>query len=345
MDAQATKEADAGEAAAVIPAEVEQPPAQEGPLALYPMFSLVDPRRKWQRIQDWAKSDSATAAAQKFLAESLTELSASVAFDESRSVDSSLLELELERARASMQRASLNALVAGGIDTNAELRAAVTSAGAGPGASAAVGASTNKTQLQATRLRASAASNQQSVEQVLSLLAAIEEQGTTARAGLDTAAPAKPLSNTHNESFAHQFVGHAAAPVGSGAGSTLAPSVSVPSGVPVNHKAEPHPSRPGTGASAAASHHVTSHHQQHQTILQAAAGPGAGSEGLPRGSTKFDPAALTAIQLGPPISIPTKPDAAMGSQQAVGAAASRLQPASFAAEVSIGCLVMMNYMV
>ena len=37
-------------------------PIQEGPLAQYPSFSVVDEAQKWQRIQEWALFDSVAAA-------------------------------------------------------------------------------------------------------------------------------------------------------------------------------------------------------------------------------------------------------------------------------------------
>ncbi|KAL6749365.1 hypothetical protein V8C86DRAFT_1017561 [Haematococcus lacustris] len=54
------QEPDAALAAAI--AADAAAPAQEGPLSLYPDFSLVDQRRKWQRIHTWAQQDSSAAA-------------------------------------------------------------------------------------------------------------------------------------------------------------------------------------------------------------------------------------------------------------------------------------------
>lgn len=88
-------------------------PTQEGPLALYPDFSIVDQRRKWQRIKDWAAQDSTVAATS---APPLPATAApSVLHDDAHSVDSTLLELELERARTSMQAAQFGAHAAAAV--------------------------------------------------------------------------------------------------------------------------------------------------------------------------------------------------------------------------------------
>ena len=43
--------------------ELLRPPTQDGPLAQYPTYAVVDEARKWQRIQEWAFLDSVAAAA------------------------------------------------------------------------------------------------------------------------------------------------------------------------------------------------------------------------------------------------------------------------------------------
>ena len=42
--------------------DTNRPAVQDGPLAQYPTYSSIDEERKWQRIQEWAVSDSAAAA-------------------------------------------------------------------------------------------------------------------------------------------------------------------------------------------------------------------------------------------------------------------------------------------
>eukprot|EP00798_Chlamydomonas_sp_ICE-L_P029415 gene29415-5765_t len=76
-------------------------PIQEGPLAYYPDFSSVDLRRKWQTIQDWAAGDSVSAMGDDNGIGSSHLMSPSVAvteLDDSRSIDSSLLEIEMDRS-------------------------------------------------------------------------------------------------------------------------------------------------------------------------------------------------------------------------------------------------------
>ncbi|PNH06937.1 hypothetical protein TSOC_006663 [Tetrabaena socialis] len=98
-----------------------QVPAQEGPLTYYPSYSIVDPRHKWQRIHDWASLDSATATGGPAFASGAAAAgraggaadmgsplgnAAEEADDVAASIDSTLLELELERARASLKAAA-----------------------------------------------------------------------------------------------------------------------------------------------------------------------------------------------------------------------------------------------
>ena len=91
-----------------------QAPPQDGPLAHYPTFAIVDTRHKWQRITEWATQDSVRAAsrpeqgqgqAQEFMM--TPEASVSVHTADIHSVDSTLLEMEMERARASMQNSNV----------------------------------------------------------------------------------------------------------------------------------------------------------------------------------------------------------------------------------------------
>lgn len=81
------------------------PPAQAGPLAHYPDYSTVDAAKKWQRIQEWVARDSSGEGRGGGGGGGMPPPPPSVgtAADDTRSVDSTLLELELERTRASMQ--------------------------------------------------------------------------------------------------------------------------------------------------------------------------------------------------------------------------------------------------
>ncbi|EFJ42063.1 hypothetical protein VOLCADRAFT_97975 [Volvox carteri f. nagariensis] len=108
-------------------------PTQEGPLAQYPTFSVIDPSHKWQRIRDWASKDSATAtgaasAGSSGAAETLMGGPPANAgeVDVTASIDSTLLELELERARASLKAAA----AAGGPGGTSSVAAAISAAAA-----------------------------------------------------------------------------------------------------------------------------------------------------------------------------------------------------------------------
>ena len=82
-------------------------PSQEGPLALYPEFSLVDHRRKWQRIQQWAAADSSTAVVALHEGRDTSPPSVRTTQDEVHSPDSTLVELEIQRTRTSIQASNM----------------------------------------------------------------------------------------------------------------------------------------------------------------------------------------------------------------------------------------------
>lgn len=81
---------------------------QDGPLAHYPSFSMVDPRIKWQRIQDWAASDSvgATSGPQDGQLQQQQQIidDSSSPTGITPSVDSSMLDIDIERSLAASGR-------------------------------------------------------------------------------------------------------------------------------------------------------------------------------------------------------------------------------------------------
>lgn len=87
-------------------------PTQEGPLALYPDYAQVDPHSKWNRIRSWAAQDSSGAAVSvdpKLVARvpHLSPPSMAAAQDDALSLGSTLMDLDAERTRVSMQAAEL----------------------------------------------------------------------------------------------------------------------------------------------------------------------------------------------------------------------------------------------
>lgn len=86
----------------------QQAPAQDGPLAYYPTFSLVDEKGKWQRIHDWALQDSVNAAAAKHGTPAM-----SVRMDDVHSISSTLIDLEAARLSSSQTQGHSSQAAAG----------------------------------------------------------------------------------------------------------------------------------------------------------------------------------------------------------------------------------------
>ena len=132
-----------------------QAPAQDGPLSQYPGFSLVDETQKWQRIQDWALTDSAHAAADR-QSQAPHQAPASVRMDDSHSVGSTLLEMELARNSASHDPLVMAAMRA----------AATATAAAAPAASLSTGAANSRSE----RVQLPSSSRSHQVDKVFAML-------------------------------------------------------------------------------------------------------------------------------------------------------------------------------
>lgn len=163
-----------------------QAPAQDGPLSQYPNFSLVDEMQKWQRIQDWAVTDSAHAAADR-QPKSPHHAPVSVRMDDAHSVGSTLLEMELARNSASHDPLVLAAMRA----------AATTAAAAAPAASLSVGAANSRS----ARAQLPSSSRSHQVDKVFAMLSSSAWAPPPAQAPAPTATSSAGLVAAANSSI------------------------------------------------------------------------------------------------------------------------------------------------